>query len=381
MSSDTLNADADGARTIGPYRLVCVLGEGSMGRVWLADQDQPRRQVALKIAHGAQPSLLARMRREIDTLAALEHPGIARLYAAGETRSGDVDVPWLAMEYVRGVDLLGYVRTAHCDLSSRLRLFVDVVRTVQFAHDRGVIHRDLKPGNILVDEEGRTKILDFGIAYRLGDESAGLTLAGQVLGTLPYMSPEQLNRGERGADARSDVYALGAIAYELVSGRLPHPELATATLFEALDILRREPAPALASVSIVARGDLNTVVMKALADEPALRYASAAAFADDLQRVLDRRPVAARPPTLAYRATRFVHRHRALSAAAASVFAILLAASAISLRFAFAERDAWDEAEKHAQESAAVNAFLQHMLASANPELTGGRNPSVAELI
>ena len=352
-----------------------------MGSVWLAEQEQPRRQVALKVARAALPSLIARMHREIDTLAALEHPGIARLYAAGEAHIDEINVPWLAMEFVRGIDLLAYTHTAQCSLATRLRLLVEIARTVQFAHERGVIHRDLKPGNIFVDENGRTKILDFGIAHRLGEDNAGLTLAGQVLGTLPYMSAEQLSRGARNADARSDVYSLGAIAYELVCGRLPHPGLASATLFEALDILRREPALPLASVSATARGDLDTVVMKALADEPQRRYATAAAFADDLQRVLDRRPVAARPPTLSYRTARFVHRHRALSAALAGVFAILLGASVISLRFALSERAAHAEAEKRAKESAAVNAFLQHMLASANPESTGGRNPTVAQII
>ncbi len=380
MTSSEASA-APAERWIGPYRILRLLGAGGMGKVWLAQQAQPSREVALKVAGAAAPDLARRLRREIETLAALEHPGIARLYAAGEAEVDGQYTPWLAMEYVSGVDVLAHAEAHRLDLHARLRLLIQILRAVDYAHRRGVVHRDLKPGNILVGAGGRPRVLDFGIAWRSDQAGPALTLAGQVLGTVPYISPEQLLRGERSADPRSDVYALGVIAYQLIGGSLPYPRLATSDLLEALDILRhQEPLP-LASVSAAARGDLETVVMKALAGEPAQRYASAAAFADDLERVLAHHPVFARRPTLGYRAARFVRRHRALSAAAAVIFVVLVGASMISLRFAWAERAAHAEADRRAREAAAVSDFLSDMLAAANPEVTGGRQPPVSELV
>ncbi|MBL0163819.1 MAG: serine/threonine protein kinase [Xanthomonadales bacterium] len=384
--TDTLRLDdkkplGDENISIGPYRILGLLGEGGMGRVYLAQQIHPQRQVALKVVRGLSSAVIERMRREIEVLAQLEHPGIARLYAAGESRIDDVDVPWLALEYVRGVDLVRHAQDNNLDLVARLRLLIEVARAVHYAHERGVIHRDLKPGNILIDEEGHSKVLDFGIARLRDDAAHGLTQDGQVLGTLPYMSAEQLAGDSTRIDARSDVYSLGVLAYELIGGRLPHPRLNTSTIFEALDILRNDTPPRLATISAVARGDLDTVIMKSLASEREQRYASAAEWADDLQRIIDHRPIMARPLTRMYRASRFVRRHRLLTAAMASVVFVLAAASLISLRFALAEQSARAEADQRAQESAAVNAFLERMLASANPELAAGRKLTVDEVV
>ena len=384
--TDTLRLDAQKPLdqeniTIGPYRILRLLGEGGMGRVYLAQQIHPQRQVALKVVRGLSSSVIERMRREIEVLAQLEHPGIARLYAAGEARIDDVDVPWLALEYVRGVDLVRHAQDNNLDLVARLRLLIEVSRAVHYAHERGVIHRDLKPGNILVDEEGHPKVLDFGIARLREDGAQGLTQDGQVLGTLPYMSAEQLAGDSSRIDARSDVYSLGVLAYELIGGRLPHPRLNTSTIFEALDILRNDTPPRLATISAAARGDLDTVIMKALASEREQRYASATDFADDLQRIIDHRPIMARPLTRMYRATRFVRRHRLLTAAMASIVLVLAVASVVSLRFALAEQKARSEADQRAQESTAVNAFLERMLSSADPELAAGRKLTVDEVV
>lgn len=383
MHDSTLKLDDDAPATllperIGPYQVLGILGEGGMGRVYLARESHPPRDVALKVVRGLSSSALARFRREIELLAQLEHPGIGRLYAAGEDAVGGLPLPWLALELIRGHDLRSWVERERPDLATRLRILVAICQAVQHAHERGVIHRDLKPGNILVDASGQPKVLDFGVA-RLRDDDDGMTQAGQVIGTLPYMSPEQLAGRTTDVDARSDVYALGTIAYEMVSGRLPHPRLTTSTLFEALDIVRREDPPRLRTLTPQARGDLDKVVMKALASDPTQRYASAGAFADDLQRLIDHRPVLARAPTLAYRANRFVRRHRALTIAASIVFLALVTTAAVSTLAAQRARTAQADAEARAQELAAVNDFLNDMLKSADPEEGAGTDISVRE--
>jgi len=363
----------DGAG-FGPFRRISLLGEGNHGAVWLAVQSSPKRKVALKILNGSLASheLAARFRHEVELLAMLEHPGIARLYESGAVEGPSGPVPWLAMEYVDGDRLDAWSRGAR-PLRERVRLLEALCRAVHFAHTRGVIHRDLKPSNILVDAQGQPRIIDFGIATALerGDLTR-MTTAGSVLGTLPYMSPEQLEGGTR-ADPRWDVYALGVIAYELLGGALPHPGLADATSVVAAmkRVSARAPTP-LGRVAPQTRGELETVVMKAIAHDAGDRYGSAAELADELRRWSEGRPVEAAPPGL-WRTTRlFVRRHRALTASAAAIAAVLVVATVVSVRMAQAEAEARRIAELRLAERDAVNGFLTDMLHSADPEQGAG---------
>lgn len=379
MTSDNDSAASPRAlpQKIGPFRILSLLGEGGMGRVYLAEQDEPHRQVALKVIAGSSASteFQKRFQREIELLAALEHPGIARMYQAGMADTDAGPVPYMAMEYVRGSDLLTHARQKNLGIQEKVGLLIQVCRAVHYAHTRGAIHRDLKPGNILVDEHGQARILDFGVAYVAGgNDMTQMTVAGEILGTVPYMPLEQLSGQASSVDPRWDVYALGVIGYELLSGELPYPGMSKATVLTALQEVMSSAPVRLSKRLEVAKGDLETIVGKAMSQEREQRYGSAAELATDLENYIEKRPINARPPTVRYVMTLFVRRHRALTAAAVLVLLSMIGATFVSLYFAIA-------AQQRASEREAVNRFMEKMFTAADPDQSLGQELKVRDVL
>ncbi|MBR9813066.1 serine/threonine protein kinase [bacterium] len=369
------------------FTLVRELGSGAMGRVYLAKQNSPQRHVAIKLLSRSGPEMASRFRREADLLARLEHPNIARIYETGEAQVHGAPTQWIAMEYVEGDNLRDYCADKLPDkpterVDSVLALIRQIGRGLQAAHTKGVIHRDLKPENIHVTPAGIPKILDFGLAQLVGDEAmTAMTRDGEILGTVPYMSWEQLTGDYQQLDGRSDLYSLGAIAYELVGRQAPYPGLSQVTLVGAVERLSRESPKRLGKIDPHIPDDADTLIMKALAREPEQRYATVGDFVADIERYLRREAIKARPPTAAYLASTFVRRHKALSATAALSALILLIAALVSLGFAVNAKAARDDAELRLAQNKAITDFLETMLTSANPDQSKGEQLSVRDLL
>lgn len=313
-----LESDPLMGRELGEFVVTRLIAEGGMGRVYLARQRSPARDVAVKVLRPGRrsPAALKRFAREADLLARLRHPGIAQVFTAGSAMIDGVETPFFALEYVAAAEpLVRACDRRKLDVRGRLELFLDVCRAVAHGHEAGVVHRDLKPGNILVGADGRAKVIDFGIARIEEDDSAGLTETGGFVGTRQYGSPEQCDGGI--VDQRSDVYSLGVILHELLTGRLPH-DLAGRTLSETARIVRDTPP---ARLRVAARGlarPLEAIAAKCLAKRPADRYGSGAELAADLGRMLAGQPVVARPPGPLAAGLGWCRRHRTLTASLAA---------------------------------------------------------------
>jgi serine/threonine-protein kinase len=370
---------------VGPYRLIRELGSGGMGAVWLAERrdGMVNRPVALKLPHGAwkRAGLAERMAREREILATLAHPGIAHLYDAGLAADGQ---PYLAIEYIEGQRIDDYCRDRHLDTKARLRLFVQVAEAVAYAHSKLVVHRDLKPANLLVTPEGTVRLLDFGIAKLLDEgqttETKLTEMSGRAL-TPDYASPEQILGAP--LTIASDVYSLGVVLYELLTGQRPY-KLARdsrGALEEA--ILQAEPVPPSAILHArganraharALRGDLDTIVLKALKKDPLERYPTVHALLEDIERHLGARPVLAQPDSRWYRASRFVTRNKLAVTATAAIFIAVLAGASIAAwqaRVALAEKSRAEE----------VQEFISSVFREADPTQGKGDVLSGAELL
>jgi tetratricopeptide (TPR) repeat protein len=393
----TSGAAGNAAGSIGPYRLLGRLGEGGMGEVWLAEQVRPvRRQVALKVIKAGMDTaqVIARFEAERQALALMDHPAIAKVFDAGSTAEGR---PYFAMEYVRGKSLTAYCDSRRLSIRDRLELFVHICEGVQHAHQKGIIHRDLKPSNVLVtvqDDHSVPKIIDFGVAkatsHSLTERTLFTSLSGFV-GTLEYMSPEQTGMGGVDIDTRTDVYALGVVLYELLTGVLPFDRQVFQT--QAIEEIHRTirevdpPRPSTrltqqrgaASQAAASRsaepstlagtlkGDLDWITMKALEKDRTRRYGSVSELAADIRRHMKSEPVLARPATAAYRAGRFVRRHRFGVAAAAAILLLLLSSTivmAVQARRIARERD---RANHEAETAKQIASFLVGLFDVARP--------------
>ncbi|MHC5111659.1 MAG: serine/threonine-protein kinase [Planctomycetota bacterium] len=384
-------SDPDGfiGKTVGNYSIKRILGIGGAGVVYEARQNEPERNVALKIMRAAPllgGSAFALFEREVRALARLDHPGIAAIYEAGRTHEG---LFFFAMEFVDGLSLTHYVRNNKPSLHQRLILFKSICDAISYAHRRGVIHRDLKPSNIVVNRDGRPKVLDFGLA-KITDHDATATSfhteMGRIQGTLAYMSPEQAGGDTTAIDVRSDVYSLGVVLFELLTERLPH-HVTDISLTKAVRIICDREAVRPQGKHMM-NGDLETIVLKALAKDPERRYQGTREFSEDIERVLANRPVRARRPTALYRFHKFAVRNRMVVALGAMLGISLGILVVLSIERALSighERDLAVEAKDEAIESSktanAIIDFLTGFLEKADPNEMGQQVPTVYEVM
>jgi eukaryotic-like serine/threonine-protein kinase len=410
------DATARSKETIGPYRLLQLVGEGGMGEVWLAEQTRPvHRQVALKVIKAGMDTaqVIARFEAERQALALMDHSAIARVFDAGATPQGR---PYFVMEYVRGESVTSYATRHRLSISDRIDLFVQICEGVQHAHQKGIIHRDLKPSNILVtlqNDRPVPKIIDFGVAKamtHLLTEHTLYTELGALVGTPEYMSPEQAELSGVDIDTRTDVYALGMVLYELLTGMLPFE--AKSLREKGLDEIRRtirEVDPPKPSTKVTAsadsvgrstasgearrlasqlRGDLDWITMKALEKDRTRRYATVSELAADLQRHRHNQPVLASPPSTMYRVQKFVRRNRLAVTAAATLVTLLVVLAGtmtVQARRIARERDRANQEAQRANREAAtakqVSDFLVGLFNVSDPSEARGNTLTAREIL
>jgi tetratricopeptide (TPR) repeat protein len=377
-----LNPEPSGAgmegKRIGAFTIRRLIASGGMGNVFEAQQESPRRPVALKLMRGgiASSSALRRFQFEAQLLARLRHPAIAQIYEAGSHDDGSGGVPFFAMEYIpRAAPITQHARDNGLTTRQRLDLFSQVCDAVHHGHQKGIIHRDLKPSNILVDSSGRPKIIDFGVARATDSDLAVTTLqtsVGQLIGTLQYMSPEQCAADPHDLDTRSDVYALGVVLYELLLGQVPY-DVSRVQIAEAARLIRDHAAPRPSSLDRKLRGDVETIVLKAIEKDRSRRYQSAAELAADIRRYLGNEPIVARPASAFYQLGKFARRHRGLAGGVAAAFAVLVVALVVVSELAV-------RINRESETTARTNEFLESLLLTTD-FLEAGKDPIAPEQI
>ena len=385
LAEQDLGRETPIPESIGPYRVEGVLGSGGMGVVYRAQQDEPiKRQVAIKLMHSrVRKEATARFLAERQALAMMDHPNIAKVLDAGSTEN---DQPYLVMEIVDGQPIDEYCDQQGLSVRQRVALAIDACHGVHHAHQKGIIHRDLKPANLLVTATERgpgLKIIDFGIARTLaesGPDQTLLTQEGQILGTPEYMSPEQANGDVAQIDVRTDIYSLGVIMYQLLSGGFPYDVRGISLLKRAKVISTAPVKPLRTSDTKNIDPDLDTIIMKALSKNPNDRYASAAGLGGDLNRFMNGQPIIARPPSTTYMMRKLIGRNRVWFVSAVIIFIMLVGFGIGMTILADGQRQALVEAEMERRKASRINTFLQDMLASANPE-NEGKDVTVVEVV